>query len=235
MLKLEGVSAGYGDLRVLSGVSLHVGEGEVVSLVGSNGAGKTTLLRIISGFVPVSGGSVSYRGEDLMKRKPHHRPELGIAHIPQGRGILGTLSVEENLIMGAFEKSKRANAAKNMAEGYKLFPILEERKHQKAGSLSGGQQQMLAIARALMMEPRLLMLDEPSLGLAPIVVENMFEIISNVSKEEKVSILIVEQNLMQALGVADRAYVVETGHIVMQGDSKELMENKDIQKAYLGL
>lgn len=234
MLDIEGISAGYGDLQVLFDVSLHVEAGEVVSLVGSNGAGKTTLLRIISGFVPITGGGVSYCGEDLMKKKPHHRPELGIAHIPQGRGILGTLSVEENLIMGAFEKSKRANVAKNMAEGYRLFPILEERKHQKAGSLSGGQQQMLAIARALMMEPKLLMLDEPSLGLAPIVVEEMFNIISKVA-EQGMSILIVEQNLMQALGVAKRGYVLETGKITLEGSSKQLLDNPEIKKAYLGV
>ena len=234
MLKIEGISAGYGDLKVLYEVSMHVGEGEVVSLVGSNGAGKTTLLRILSGFVPITGGSVSYRGVDLMRRRAYDRPDLGIAHIPQGRGILGTLSVEENLIMGAYVKSKRANVPQNMAKGYKLFPILEERKHQKAGSLSGGQQQMLAIARALMMEPTLLMLDEPSLGLAPIVVEEMFNIISEVAKQG-MSILIVEQNLMQALNVASRGYVLETGRIAMEGRSAELLDNPEIKKAYLGI
>jgi branched-chain amino acid transport system ATP-binding protein len=214
MLDIAGISAGYGDLRVLFDVSLHVAKGEVVSLVGSNGAGKTTLLRIISGFVPVTGGTVVFKGGDLLTRKTHERAGLGIAHIPQGRGILGTLSVEENLIMGAFEKSKRANVARNMAEGYRLFPILEERKRQKAGSLSGGQQQMLAIARALMMEPDLLMLDEPSLGLAPIVVEEMFKIIAKVAALG-MSVLIVEQNLMQALGIATRGYVLETGRILL--------------------
>ncbi len=234
MLKIDSISAGYGDLKVLYEVSLHVDEGEVVSLVGSNGAGKTTLLRILSGFVPITGGSVTYRGENLMKRTPHDRPSLGIAHIPQGRGILDTLSVEENLILGAYEKSKRANVPQNMAEGYRLFPILEERKHQKAGSLSGGQQQMLAIARALMMEPKLLMLDEPSLGLAPIVVQEMFRIISRVA-EQGMSILIVEQNLMQALNVAKRGYVLETGRIALEGTSKELMDNPEIKKAYLGV
>ena len=235
MLKIENLSAGYGDMQVLFGINLHVEEGEVVSLVGSNGAGKTTLLRIISGFLPVKKGGITYLGQDLLKTKPQSRAELGIAHIPQGRGILGTLTVKENLIMGAYPKKYRKTVNAEIEHAYTRFPKLRERQNQMAGSLSGGEQQMLAIARALMIHPKLLMLDEPSLGLAPIVVESMFDIIASVSREEKVSILIVEQNLMQALSVADRAYVVETGHIVMQGASKELMENKDIQKAYLGL
>ena len=234
MLKMENISAGYGDLQVLFGVSMHIDAGEVVSLVGSNGAGKTTLLRILSGFVPITGGSVTYEGADLMRNKPYHRPTLGIAHIPQGRGILGTLTVEDNLILGAYEKNKRANVEKRIAESYKLFPILDERKRQKAGSLSGGQQQMLAIARALMMDPKLLMLDEPSLGLAPIVVEEMFNIIAKVA-EQGMSILIVEQNLMQALNVAKRGYVLETGKIALEGSAKELLDNPEIKKAYLGI
>ena len=234
MLRIENISAGYGDLQVLFDVSMHIDAGEVVSLVGSNGAGKTTLLRILSGFVPISGGSITYENADLMRSKAHHRPSLGIAHIPQGRGILGTLSVEDNLILGAYEKSKRAGAAKKINESYKLFPILGERRTQKAGSLSGGQQQMLAIARALMMEPKLLMLDEPSLGLAPIVVEEMFKIIAKVA-EQGMSILIVEQNLMQALNVAKRGYVLETGRITLEGSSRELLDNPEIKKAYLGI
>jgi branched-chain amino acid transport system ATP-binding protein len=235
MLKIENLSAGYGDMQVLFDINLNVEEGEVVSLVGSNGAGKTTLLRIISGFLPIRKGSITYLGQDLLKTKPQSRAELGISHIPQGRGILGTLTVKENLIMGAYPKKVRKTVNTEIENAYNRFPKLRERQNQMAGSLSGGEQQMLAIARALMIHPKLLMLDEPSLGLAPIVVENMFEIISAISKEEKVSILIVEQNLMQALSVADRAYVLETGHLVMQGTAKELMENKDIQKAYLGL
>ena len=234
MLRIENISAGYGDLQVLFGVSMHIDAGEVVSLVGSNGAGKTTLLRILSGFVPITGGSVTYEDKDLIRNKPYDRPTLGIAHIPQGRGILGTLTVEDNLILGAYEKSKRAGADKKIAESYRLFPILGERRHQKAGSLSGGQQQMLAIARALMMEPKLLMLDEPSLGLAPIVVEEMFNIIAKVA-EQGMSILIVEQNLMQALNVAKRGYVLETGKIALEGSAKELLDNPEIKKAYLGI
>lgn len=202
MLKIENVCAGYGDMQVLFDIDMHVDEGEVVSLVGSNGAGKTTLLRIISGFLPVKKGSITYLGQDLLKTTPQSRAENGIAHIPQGRGILGTLSVKENLIMGAYPKKYRKTMNEEIERAYNRFPKLRERQNQLAGSLSGGEQQMLAIARALMIHPKLLMLDEPSLGLAPIVVENMFEIISNVSREEKVSILIVEQNLMQALTIS---------------------------------
>jgi len=234
MLKIEHLSAGYGDMQVLFDISMHVDAGEVVSLVGSNGAGKTTLLRILSGFVPIMSGSVTYQGQDLMPVKSYKRAEMGISHIPQGRGILGTLTVKENLIMGAYPKSARPTVEAGIENAYKLYPILKERQNQLAGSLSGGQQQMLAIARAMMIHPKLLMLDEPSLGLAPIVVEEMFELIAQISKEN-VSILIVEQNLNQALSVADRAYVLETGHLVMEGNAKDLLANEEIQKAYLGL
>lgn len=234
LLKLDQVCAGYGDLQVLYNVCIHVDEGEVVSLVGSNGAGKTTLLRIISGFVPIRSGTVTFCDKDLMSVKPHHKAELGIAHIPQGRGILGTLTVKENLIMGAYPKASRATVNEKIQESYQMFPILEERQNQLAGSLSGGEQQMLAIARALMISPKLLMLDEPSLGLAPIIVKDMFDIISRVSKQG-VSILIVEQNLKQALSVADRGYVLETGKVVMYGPSDELLANERIQEAYLGI
>jgi len=234
VLKIDKLNAGYGDMQVLFDVSLHVNEGEVVSLVGSNGAGKTTLLRILSGFVPIISGSVTYRGEDLIKQKPRKRAELGIAHIPQGRGILGTLTVKENLIMGAYHKAVRASAEEGVENAYNLFPILKERQKQLAGSLSGGQQQMLAIGRALMAKPKLLMLDEPSLGLAPIIVEEVFALIEKVAKQN-MSILIVEQNLNQALSVADRAYVLETGKVVMEGPAKELLNSEEIQKAYLGV
>ena len=234
MLKIDQIDAGYGDMQVLFNITLNVEEGEVVSLVGSNGAGKTTLLRILSGFLPIKSGSVTFMGEDLMKKKAHQRAEMGISHIPQGRGILGTLTVKENLIMGAYIKKVRARAHEEIERAYEIFPKLKERQNQMAGSLSGGEQQMLAIARAQMIHPKLLMLDEPSLGLAPIVVEEVFDLIPKISKQGA-SILIVEQNLNQALSIADRAYVLETGRLVMQGPAQELMENKDIQKAYLGL
>jgi len=234
MLKIEHVSAAYGDLKVLYDVSLHVNDGEVVSLVGANGAGKTTMLRIISGFVPVTEGNVSYDGVDLLKEKSYKRAELGIAQIPQGRGILGTLTVKDNLLAGGYRKAARPNIQKNMENAFEMFPILQERINQIAGSLSGGQQQMLAIARAMMMEPSLLMLDEPSLGLAPIVVEEMFETISRVA-EQGMSILIVEQNLTKALSVANRGYVLETGRVAREGPAKELLDSDDIRQAYLGL
>jgi branched-chain amino acid transport system ATP-binding protein len=234
MLKIEHLNAGYGDMQVLFDITMNVEEGEVVSLVGSNGAGKTTLLRILSGLQPIMSGDIAFLGKDLMKAHSYDRPKLGIAHIPQGRGILGTLTVKENLIMGAYARHLRKTVNEGIEMAYNMFPKLRERQNQMAGSLSGGEQQMLAIARAQMMKPKLLMLDEPSLGLAPIIVEEVFELIARVAKEGQ-SILIVEQNLMQALSVANRAYVLETGHIVMEGDAQKLLADPNIQKAYLGL
>ncbi|NLF29204.1 MAG: ABC transporter ATP-binding protein [Clostridiales bacterium] len=234
MLSIENVSAAYGDLKVLFGVSLHIDDGEIVSLVGSNGAGKTTLLQIVSGFVPISRGRVSFNGVDLSTVKTCGRADLGIAHIPQGRGILGTLSVKDNLYVGAYSKKARPNLPANLEKVYELFPILKERGEQLAGSLSGGQQQMLAIGRALMQQPKLLMLDEPSLGLAPIVVEEVFRVIRELSTEG-ISILIVEQNLFQALSVSNRGYVLETGRVVMEGPAGELIADERIKAAYLGI
>ena len=234
MLKVDKVNAGYGDLHVLFDVSLEMEAGEVVSLVGSNGAGKTTLLRILSGLEKVESGTVTYMGKDLLKTKAHDRASLGIGQIPQGRGILGTLSVIDNLRMGAYIKEARSRVDENIEKAFNMYPILRERQNQLAGSLSGGQQQMLAIARSLMSSPKLLMLDEPSLGLAPIIVEEMFEIIAGVA-EQGVSILLVEQNLMQALSIADRGYVLENGRIVLSGSAKELMNNDAVRAAYLGV
>lgn len=234
LLEIKDVCAGYGDLQVLFSISMHVDEGEVVSLVGSNGAGKTTLLRILSGLEPVKSGSILYMGNDLTAVRPYEKADLGIAHIPQGRGILGSLSVKENLIMGAYPKRAQKEARKNIKKAFEMFPILQERQNQTAGSLSGGEQQMLAIARALMIEPKLLMLDEPSLGLAPIVVKDMFRIIADIAKQG-VSILIVEQNLNQALSIADRGYVLETGNIVLEGKAARLLADKAVQSAYLGI
>ena len=230
MLKINGVCAGYGDLKVLYDVSLEVNDGEIVSLVGSNGAGKTTLLRVISGFVPVQEGQVEFEGNDLLSQKAYKRADFGIVHIPQGRGILNTLTVEENLIMGAYSNRVKPRLKENMQNAYELFPILQERKNQVAGSLSGGQQQMLAIARALIMEPKFLMLDEPSLGLAPIVVEEVFGILSRIAGSG-MAVLIVEQNLQQALSIAHRGYVLETGHIVLAGEAKALLDDEKVRKA----
>lgn len=234
LLSVRHVNAGYGDLQVLFDVSLHIDKGEVVSLVGSNGVGKTTLLRILSGLMPAKNGQVFYKGQDLLKTKSYQRASMGIAHIPQGRGILSTLTVRENLILGAYAPHLRAKCEENMERSLDMFPILRERQNQKAGALSGGQQQMLAIARALIMEPELLLMDEPSLGLAPIVVEEMFSIIAQVAKSGT-SIFIIEQNLSYALSVASRGYVLETGRVILEGKAEELLNNEDVRKAYLGV
>lgn len=234
MLDISHVFAGYGDLKVLFDVSLKVGEGDVVALVGSNGAGKTTLLRIISGFLPIESGSVTWYGEDMMKMAANRRAGLGIAHIPQGRGILGTLSVRENLLLGGYDKRIKKRRLENIDKVYEQFPILKERHAQAAGLLSGGQQQMLAIARALVMEPKLLILDEPSLGLAPIIVEEVFQMIQDVSRQG-ITILLIEQNLVRALEAANYGYVFETGQIVLEGQAADLMNNEDIRKAYLAV
>ncbi len=234
MLKITNLCAGYGDLQVLYDVSLTVQDGQVVSLVGSNGAGKTTLLRILSGLNKTISGTVEFDGVDLLSVRPNKKIELGISHIPQGRGILGTLTVKENLIMGAYPKQYHHLVAEGIERAFSAFPILKERQNQMAGSLSGGEQQMLAIARALMINPKLLMLDEPSLGLAPIVVNEMFDIIRSVATTG-VSILLVEQNLKQALGVASYGYVLETGRIVMEGEAQTLLNDPGIQAAYLGI
>ncbi len=234
MLELRAVCAGYGDLKVLFSVDLDLKEGEAVALVGSNGAGKTTLLRVISGLIPLTSGHITWMGQDISHMPAHKRPQLGIAHIPQGRGILGSLTVHDNLMLGGYTPQSRKKRLGNIEKAYELYPVLKERKNKLAGSLSGGQQQMLAIARALIMEPKLLILDEPSLGLAPLVVEGVFDMIRSL-KEQNTSLLIIEQNLLQALSVADRGYVMETGHITITGASGQLRENPQVQKAYLGI
>ena len=235
MLKIEHIHASYGDLKVLHDVTIEVNQGEIVSLVGSNGAGKTMLLRILSGFVPITKGSVTFNGINLLKEKTSSRAKLGIAHIPQGRGILGKLTVLENLELGAYEKRTQNHFPSNLEKAYALFPILKARTSQKAGSLSGGEQQMLAIARALMMEPQLIMMDEPSLGLAPIVIDELFAKIKKINKELKQTILLVEQNAFIALETASRAYILNTGRITMEGKTSELINNTAIQESYLGL
>ena len=234
ILDVNTVSASYGDLKVLYDVSLHVDKGEIVSLVGSNGAGKTTLLRIISGFVPITNGSVTFDGKDLLSEETFHRSRLGIAHIPQGRGILNALTVRENLTLGLFDQKKRVVPSVDFEPIYEMFPILKERSEQQAGSLSGGEQQMLAIGRSLLQKPKLLMLDEPSLGLSPKISEQIFEIIASVASSG-MSILIVEQNLVQALSIANRGYVLETGRIVREGAADVLLHDDTIKAAYLGI
>ena len=228
MLEMKNVNAGYGDLQVLFDVSLRVQPGECVALVGSNGAGKTSLLRIISGLLPIQSGTVTYEGKDLLSQPAHQRAMLGIAHIPQGRGICASLSVMDNLILGGYNKRAKPRRMENIEKSFEMFPRLKERRQQIAGSLSGGEQQMLAIARALIMEPSLLMLDEP------IVVEEVFSTIGRICKTG-MSVLIIEQNLIAALSIATRGYAIETGRVVLEGTSQELLNNESIKKAYLGI
>lgn len=233
MLTLENVSVSYGAIEALTGISLRVEKGEVVTLIGANGAGKTTTLRTITGLLEPSSGRVTYEGEDISGAPTHSLVPKGIAMSPEGRGVFANLSVRENLEMGAYIRNDKAGIAKDMQHGFDLFPRLKEREKQKAGTLSGGEQQMLAMARALMSSPRLLLLDEPSLGLAPLLVHTIFESIDNIRKQGT-TILLVEQNANAALHHSDRAYVLETGRIVMEGTSKELAEDPRVKEAYLG-
>ena len=234
MLKIENVYAGYDDLKVLFDINLEVAEGEVVALVGSNGAGKTTLLRVISDLIPITSGRIKWFGKDITNVPAHERPLLGIAHILQGRGIVSNMTVKDNLILGSYTKRTKSRRNELMEQMFELFPVLKKRMDSKAGSLSGGQQQMLAIARALMMDPKLLILDEPSLGLAPKLVDEVFKILANIKKNGG-SMLLIEQNLVKALKLADRGYVLETGRIVMQGSGNEILLDPNVKKAYLGI
>ena len=215
-------------------VSLEINEGEVVALVGSNGAGKTTLLRTISGEVIPTSGRINWMGQELTEMPENKRAINGIAHIPQGRGILASLSIKDNLLLGTYTKRTKPRRGELLEKVLQMFPILKERLNFPAGSLSGGQQQMLAIARAMMMAPKLLILDEPSLGLAPVVVDDVYRTL-DIMKREGSSMLVIEQNLTKALSISDRGYVLETGHMQMTGPSRELLNNKDIQSAYLGI
>jgi branched-chain amino acid transport system ATP-binding protein len=234
MLEICNVYAGYGDFKVLFDINLRVSEGEFVALVGSNGAGKTTLLQVISGLIPVSSGKLFWLDKDITHASPHSRPVLGIAHILQGRGILAGMSVKDNLYLGAYTKRTKQKRAQLEEKVFDLFPILKKRSNALAGSFSGGQQQMLAIARALMQEPQLLILDEPSLGLAPNLADEVFDILGNLKKSGS-SILLIEQNIVKALTLADTGYVLETGKIVMKGTGAEILANTKVKKAYLGI
>ncbi len=233
MLTLENISVSYGAISALKGVSMHVEQGEVITLIGANGAGKTTTLRTITGLLAPREGRVLYEGEEISGTPTHRLVARGIAMSPEGRGVFANLTVRENLQMGAYLVKNKGEIAEDMERGFKMFPRLKERESQKAGTLSGGEQQMLAMARALMSRPRLLLLDEPSLGLAPLVVHTIFEAIEEI-RGKGTTILLVEQNAHAALGHSDRAYVLETGRIVMEGPSKELAADPRIKEAYLG-
>jgi branched-chain amino acid transport system ATP-binding protein len=233
MLSLENVSVNYGAIEALTDINLRVEQGEVVTLIGANGAGKTTTLRTITGLLEPKEGRVVYEGKQISGVPTHQLVPMGIAMSPEGRGVFANLSVRENLEMGAFIRKDKKGIADDMERGFTLFPRLKEREQQKAGTLSGGEQQMLAMARALMSRPRLLLLDEPSLGLAPLVVHTIFEAIEQI-RNEGATILLVEQNANAALHHSDRAYVLETGRIVMEGNSKELAEDPRVKEAYLG-
>jgi branched-chain amino acid transport system ATP-binding protein len=234
MLVIEGLRAGYGGLEVLHGVDLEVRAGETVALLGANGAGKTTLLRVISRLHAPQAGRVAWDGRSLLAEPPHRLAALGIAHVPDGRGTLRTLTVLENLELGAYVRPARDRRADNLERVLDLFPVLRERRRQFAGTLSGGEQQMLAIARALMLEPRLLLLDEPSLGLAPKMAETIFEVVARI-RDMRTTVLLVEQNLHQALAIADRGYVLETGRIVLAAPSADLLRDPKVRAAYLGM
>jgi len=233
MLQVTGLDAAYGPIQVLRGVELRVDEGEVVVLLGANGAGKTTTIRAICQMVD-SKGSVNMCGTELVGMRPEKMAGLGIAHVPQGRGTFPELTVEENLQVGAYVRTDRAQIRSDIDRSYSLFPRLGERRTQAAGSLSGGEQQMLAVARALMSRPRLLLLDEPSLGLAPLVIQNLFARFDELNEQEGVTMLVVEQNANLALDIADRAYVIEAGRIVLSGSAAELRANDAVRRAYLG-
>ena len=235
VLKLENIDVYYDEVQALFGVSLEIRENEIVSVIGSNGAGKSTTMRAIMGLRPPRKGSITFQGKDITKTKPHNVVKEGVVYVPEGRLVFPDLSVEVNLEMGAYSKNyTKAQLKEKMEQQYELFPRLKERRTQLAGSLSGGEQQMLAIARGLMADPALIMFDEPSLGLAPVIVDDMFDIIVRINKERHVPVLIVEQNAFMALSISDRAYVLENGVITASGDSQELIASDEIRKAYLG-
>lgn len=234
MLTVDDIHTYYGNIHALKGISLEVEEGEIVTLIGANGAGKTTTLRTISGLLKPRHGTVSLEGDDLSKYPAHDIVYMGVAMVPEGRGIFSKLSVQENLDMGAFSRNDKVQISGDLERVFTLFPRLKERRNQVAGTLSGGEQQMLATGRALMAHPRLLLLDEPSMGLAPILVESTFDTIQAIN-DEGTTILLVEQNATMALSVADRGYVLQTGEIVISDTAENLKQNEMVQKAYLGI
>jgi branched-chain amino acid transport system ATP-binding protein len=236
MLKVRNLESGYGKLRVLKGISLHVNQGEIVTIIGANGAGKSTLLNTIAGVVKTQSGEILFKDQHIDKKPPEKIISLGCALVPEGRQVFNPLTVHENLTLGAYLQIKQhstSSTEKILQDVFSLFPILRERKHQLAGTLSGGEQQMLAMARALMSTPSLLMMDEPSMGIAPLIVRQIFHTIRDL-RDRGVTILLIEQNAKAALAIADRGYVLETGQIVLEGSSADLLNNRDVQRAYLG-
>ncbi len=233
MLEIKDIEVFYGVIQAIKGISFEVKEGEVIALIGANGAGKTTILHTITGLLSPKKGSVVFEGKDITKVPAHKIVSLGMAHVPEGRRVFAELSVYQNLKMGAYTRKDKDEIAQTLEMVYKRFPRLEERKNQLAGTLSGGEQQMLAMGRALMSHPKIIVMDEPSMGLSPILVNEIFDIIQEVSAGGT-TVLLVEQNAKKALSIADRAYVLETGKIVLEGDARELMNDDSIKKAYLG-
>ncbi len=235
MLKLENIQAGYGNILAIKDVNLEINEGEIITLIGANGAGKTTTLMTISGVVPTRSGKIVFNDQEIHRKEPDEIVKMGICQVPEGRHIFPELTVQENLDMGAFLRNDKKEIKRDIEYVFSLFPILAERRGQDGGTLSGGEQQMLAMSRALMARPQLLLLDEPSMGLAPLVIKQIFEIIKQINKENNTTIFLVEQNANQALHIADRGYVIENGKIVFSGTAENLLKNTDIQKAYLGI
>ena len=234
MLDLKGINAGYGSFQALFDISLTVNAGEAVSVIGPNGAGKTTLMRVISGMTAPFSGEMEMEGKSLSSFPPHQIVELGIAHVPENRRLFPGMTVEDNLKLGAFAKIARGDSAKNLEFVYELFPRMKERRSQLAGTMSGGEQQMCAIGRAIMSGPKLLLMDEPSAGLAPVVVQQVFSLVRRIRKEGY-TVLIVEQNVQQVLQVVDRAYLLEAGQLIDSGKSEDLLESESVRKAYMGL
>ena len=233
MLEINDLEVFYGVIRAIKGISFEVNQGEVIALIGANGAGKTTVLHTISGLIRPKNGTITFEGENITKTPAHKIVEKGVAQVPEGRRVFANLTVYENLMLGAYKRTDKAKIKDDLENIYKRFPRLSERKRQAAGTLSGGEQQMLAMGRALMSDPKILLMDEPSMGLSPILVGEIFDIIKSIS-EQGVTVLLVEQNAKKALQIADRAYVLETGRITLSGSADELMHNDDVRKAYLG-
>ncbi len=235
MLEISNLHAAYGGVTALDDVTLTVEDGAFVSIVGPNGAGKTTLFKVIAGTVPAKAGTIRFQGQDLLSKEAHERSHVGIAHVPEGRQVFPNLSVLENLEMGAYTDAGRRDWKDNLDFIYQLFPILKEREQQMAGTLSGGQQQMVAIARGLASSPKMIMLDEPSMGLAPAVADSIFEAIVEIRRQKKLTVLLVEQRALEALENCERGYVLETGHVVLHGTPAELLSDDRVRQAYLGM